>query len=144
VRRRKADVIDPKSCVCCLAAVGAEDHHKQPKSQNGSDDPDNIARVCEKCHVLYNVNNKTLAKTPKARARNFALWIALWPGVSTEMCGKRHGPNPWVMAPDWVIQEYSDYSTGVEVTDLSNGCLSRIGTVSTMYPIRKHLLKGDE
>ena len=127
--------------MCCYVKTADETHHRQPQSQNGGDEPENTVRVCHDCHNLYHtVTNPRLASTVRARAQNFALWICQWPESSVELCGKRHGPNPWIMSPEWVQQEYSDYTTpGAEVKDLSEGRLSRLGKVVD-YPVRRHLL----
>lgn len=131
--RYKVQAIDPKACQCCGLAVATQKHHRHPKSQNGSDDPENTPSVCDGCHDLYNVNNQTLAKTPEARARNFQLWLDQWPDAKMECCGKKRGPNPYIMAPDWVVREWSNMMTAGETDDLPKGCLSALGKIIT-YP----------
>jgi hypothetical protein len=139
VRRYKVKPINPKACRCCLSSIADQEHHRQPKSQNGSDEPKNLVAVCEGCHSLYHtMTNQRLASTPKARVRNFVDWLAQWPGTETEVCGKKHGPHPYLMAPEWMVQEWADSQCGAEPKDLSNGCLSNLGKVSS-YPIREHL-----
>ena len=140
MKRTKVKVIDPKACWCCKAQIATETHHRQPQSQNGGEEPENLLRVCHDCHNLYHtITNQRLANTVLARAQNFALWICQWPDIKTEMNGKMHGANPYLMAPEWANQEWADFKTpGVEVQDRSEGRLSRLGKITT-YKVRDHL-----
>ena len=136
MKRRKVSVISPTACVCCYAQTASETHHRQPKSQRGSDEPDNLARACHDCHDLYHtITNQRLANTLKGRVQNFALWLAKWPDVKPEVCGKTHGPNPYIMAPGWVVQEWADAEcAGHVMEDLSHGRLSNIPKVQVFKP----------
>ena len=136
--RHRTKAIDPKACECCLVQIATEEHHRQPRSQNGGEEPENKPRVCGDCHTLYNIHCMTLAKTPEARVRNFALWLAEWPDCKMELCGKKKGPNPFVMAPEFLLDEWALFNAVGETDDFSEGCLSNLGKITPFYfPKRK-------
>lgn len=140
--RYKLKAIDPNACQCCLVNIASETHHRQPKSQNGGEEPENKARVCTDCHRSYHSFCMTLANTAKARVRNFVTWLAQWPGTEMELCGKKKGSNPFIMAPEFVHTEWVNASVMGETDDLSEGRLSNIGRVQE-YPVRPHLRGGE-
>lgn len=132
-------------CICCGKPWSAgnewdDEHHRQPKSQNGTDDPQNKVRVCRECHEKYhNICGQRLAARVEDRVTNFRHWASQFKGVT--FFGFRGGIRPADMAPDFVHDEVGYFIlTGISL-DYSDGCLSRIGRVSE-YPVREHLRKA--
>ncbi len=123
--------LEGESCVCC-GKPAEHWHHRQPKSQNGSNLRKNLAGCCFKHHEDYNnVCGQRLAMRVQDRVTNFARWIQDC-GVMVNMMGEpvdKKRPRPWMMAPPFVQQEYSDWSVLQIMGDQSKGCLSRIDKI---------------
>lgn len=118
-------------CICC-GKPALDKHHQHPKSQGGTDKGEVLA--CRDCHSLYHaICGQGLAKTVKARVRNFGVWMSKFPARS--FMGPREGLRPACMAPDFVIEEAGQFLLAGKLEDLSAGRLSTLGKV-TEYPPR--------
>ncbi len=116
-------------CICC-GQTPCDLHHLHPQSQGGSEN--GTVPVCRGCHSLYHsICGQRLAKTVKARVRNFGQWMSKFPKSS--LMGS--GLHPADMAPEFVIQEAGHLLLTRKYKDFSGGRLSRLGKV-TQYPPR--------
>jgi hypothetical protein len=119
-------------CICCNKPA-RDPHHPWPKSQGGADKGE--VPACRDCHSLYHaICGQQLAKTVKARVRNFGVWMSKFP--QHDMMGHSPGINPAAMAPMFVREEAGHFLLTQEYEDFSEGCLSTLGKVTT-YPPRK-------
>lgn len=96
-------------CVCCgqpyttLYSLSA--HHKQPKSQGGKDKKSNVVAACWDCHEQYHLTcHQGLAARVEDRVRNFARWLQDTSQLRIDLRNK-----PWLMAPEWLAQEYAHW-----------------------------------
>jgi hypothetical protein len=77
-------------CYCCKTRLFLSDHHLKPRSEGGTDDPDNLVTVCRDCHDIVEgpyegawervVHHKEsikagqIAKTKEERVREAREW----------------------------------------------------------------------
>ena len=133
-------------CICC-GRIAEDWHHRQPKSQDGGNERDNLKPVCAECHRIYNILNQTLSPKVKARVRNFMRWITEWhmdPEVSDirDLWGGRAGQHPAEMAPPFLLGEAGYWMlTGGLFYDFSDNCLSQIAPIEE-FKVRDHLRKA--
>lgn len=117
------------TCICC-GKLAQDKHHPHPQSQGGTEEGE--VPACRDCHSLYHaICGQQLAKTVKARVRNFGQWMSKFPKSS--LMGS--GLHPADMAAEFVIQEAGHFLLTREYEDYSGGCLSTLGKVTT-YPPR--------
>lgn len=121
-------------CICCNKPA-RDAHHPHPKSQGGTDEGE--VPACRDCHSLYHsICGQQLAKTVKARVTNFGAWMGKFPGV--HLIAPRGGLRPADMAPRFVIRESQMLKDTQRHVNLSGGCLSTLGKVTT-FRLRRTL-----
>ena len=124
-------------CICC-GRPPFDKHHPWPKSQGGTDEGEVFA--CRDCHSLYHaICGQGLAKTVKARVKNFGVWMSKFP--KPDLMGHSPGINPAGMAPVFVREEAGHWLLSGEFHDYSEGRLSTHGKIKE-YPTRAHLRGG--
>jgi hypothetical protein len=86
-KRTSAQVVAGKQCVRCGQSAQAA-HHVLPRSFGGSDDPQNLAPVCSRCHPSL-----------ERVARQRAYWLGYRPVPAGEPPRRVRRPRPTAELP---------------------------------------------